>query len=40
MIIPNGVTVAFYGIIIGVTVVYFGLNYLIERVEKWTESEN
>lgn len=42
MIIPNSVTVAFYGIIIGVAVVYFGVNYLLNLMDKWLgiESEN
>lgn len=38
MIIPNSVTLMIYGLLAGITGVYFGLNYVITKVEKWIES--
>lgn len=38
MIIPNSVTFMIFGFIGGITGLYFGLNYIINKVEKWIES--
>lgn len=38
MIIPNGVAFMIFGFTGGVIGLYFGLNYVINKVEKWIES--
>lgn len=39
MIIPGSVTVMIYGLFIGITGLYFGLNYLGDCIDKWLEGD-
>lgn len=38
MIIPNSVIDMLFGYMAGIAGLYFGLNYLITKVEKWIGS--